>query len=117
MLVFPRECVEYHRSSKELPLSYNNLILYINHAFPNKATQYSSQIKAHVNIYFFVCEIIFFKIIKDSSSGPFRAFREIPPIPLCKGGLTEKEMKTRPDYLVSWHRLKFQVFTHPKWQF
>jgi hypothetical protein len=27
--------------------------------------------------------------------------------PLCKGGLIEKEMKTRPDFLVSWHRLKF----------
>jgi hypothetical protein len=40
-----------------------------------------------------------------------------PQPPFVKGGLTEKEMKTRPDFLVSWHRLKFQVFTHPKWQF
>jgi hypothetical protein len=53
----------------------------------------------------------------SASGAILRVFREIPPTPLCKGGLIENEMKTRPDFLVSWHRLKFQVFTYPKWQF
>jgi hypothetical protein len=44
-------------------LSYNILILYLNHAFSNKATDCFSQIKAHINT-FFVLEIIFFPIIK-----------------------------------------------------
>jgi len=48
----------------------------------------------------------------SASGAIFRAFREIPPpappqplhhgegaTPLCKGGLSEKEMKTRPDFL------------------